>query len=212
MTSPVRVRALYTHYPHWGAHAGMKQVMRFVDAERYRVRLQAISDNDKDFPLPHPGLRKHLRSRVQARGMAWYKLSDLNAELRLLPSCLAGRVDIVHYLDAEHTAQYLPAWLRRARASRTKTVATYHQPPDLLPTLVNADIVAALDHVIVVSPVQLDFFREALAPEKIDVVLHGVDRYGVLPAAQRGAPARPVSLHDGRTLAARLDSRARGGG
>jgi glycosyltransferase involved in cell wall biosynthesis len=107
--------------------------------------------------------------------MAWYKLSDLNAELRVLASCLAKRIDLVHYLDAEHTAQFLPAWLGRTRASRTKTVATYHQPPDLLPTLVNPGVVATLDQVIVVSPVQLPFFHAALPAEKVQVVLHGID-------------------------------------
>jgi glycosyltransferase involved in cell wall biosynthesis len=183
MTSPIRVRALYTRYPHWGAHAGMNQVVRYLDPAHVRARLQPISDNDKDLPLPHPGLRRRLKTRVQARGMAWYKLSDLNAELRLLPGCVTNAIDVVHYLDAEHSAQYLPTWLRRARASRTKTVATYHQPPDLLPTLVNPEIVATLDHVIVVSPVQVPFFRQALPEERIDVVLHGIDTDFFTPRA-----------------------------
>ena len=195
MSTPIRVRALYTRYPHWGAHAGMNQVVRFLDPVRVRARLQPISDNDKDLPLPHPGLRRRLKTRVQAHGMAWYKLSDLNAELRVLPGCVSGKIDVVHYLDAEHTAQYLPTWLRRARTSHTKTVATYHQPPDLLPTLVNPEIVATLDHVIVVSPVQLPFFRQALPDERIDVVLHGIDTDFFTPRteARREGPFRCVT-------------------
>jgi hypothetical protein len=48
--------------------------------------------------------------------MAWYKLSDLAAELRALGRCGTGDAEVVHFLDGEHGAQFLPMLLRpRAR-------------------------------------------------------------------------------------------------
>jgi glycosyltransferase involved in cell wall biosynthesis len=172
---PIRVRALYTRYPHLGSYSGINQLVRHLDPAEYTVRLYGASDSDADLPLPHRGLERWLRERVQRRGMAWYKLSDLAAEIRALPGCVLGRIDIVHFLDAEHSAQYLPAALRRCRLSRARTVATYHQPPELLGGLINEDVVATLDYVTVVSPEQLDYFRGFLPANRVEMILHGID-------------------------------------
>jgi hypothetical protein len=106
--------------------------------------------------------------------MSYYKLSDLAAEMRAIPSCLIGNVDILHYLDGEQTAQYLPRFLKQCRVGHTKTIATFHQPPHLLQELVNKDIAAQLDHIALVSPVQRTFF-EYLPEERVSVLLHGID-------------------------------------
>jgi len=58
--------------------------------------------------------------------------------------------DIVHFLDGEHSGQYLPQWLGERR--RVKLVASYHQPADLLPDLVPQAVAARFDRVVVVSP------------------------------------------------------------
>jgi glycosyltransferase involved in cell wall biosynthesis len=115
--------------------------------------------------------------------MPYYKLSDLAAELKALPSCLARTADVLHYLDGEHTAQYLPRLLRRAPLRHTKTLATFHQPPQLLRELVNKDIAAELDHVALVSPVQRSFF-EYLPEERVSVLMHGIDVDFYQPASE----------------------------
>jgi glycosyltransferase involved in cell wall biosynthesis len=183
VTVPVRVRVVYTRYPHWGAHSGANQFVRYLDPAEYRVHVHASSDSDDDLPLRHERLRELLRRRVRRGGMGWYKLSDLNAELRALPGCLVGGTRIVHFLDAEHSAQYLPAVLRRARVARGRTVATYHQPPELLDGLVSGHVVAELDHVTVVSPTQLDYFRQFLPADRVEVVPHGIDTDFFVPRA-----------------------------
>jgi glycosyltransferase involved in cell wall biosynthesis len=182
---PVRVRAIYTRYPHWGRHSGMSQLLAHLDPARCTVDTHAASDNDDDLPVPSAVLRAWLRKRVTRAGMEWYKLSDLAAEARALPGCLLGRTDVVHFLDGEHSAQYLPVWLRHARRARTKVVATYHQMPDMLERLVAREVVAALDHVTLVSPAQLPYFQGVLPPERVEVVLHGVDATFFTPAAAR---------------------------
>ncbi|MEZ4586206.1 MAG: glycosyltransferase family 4 protein [Gemmatimonadales bacterium] len=166
---------LYTRYPHWGRHAGFTQLISRVDRQRFAVRAQGASDSDRDLPIPHAGLRRRLRERVQASGMAWYKLSDLAAELRALPGCLLSTTDLVHFLDAEHSGQFLPRWIRRYGRSRTRTIATFHQPPELLDGLLDPEVVARFDVVTLVSPTQEAWFRAVVPPERIRVILHGVD-------------------------------------
>src|SRR5689334_8778566 len=156
--APIKVRMLYTKYPHWGRYAGFTQLIDYLDPSRTAVRAHGASDNDDDLPLPSDRLREWLKRKVQRSGMAWYKLSDLAAELETFPGCLTNGTNVVHFADAEHSGQYLPAWIRGARISRTRTVATFHQPPELLDGLVNKDLVSRFDHVTLMSPTQLPYF------------------------------------------------------
>jgi glycosyltransferase involved in cell wall biosynthesis len=182
--TPVRVLAFHTVYPHWGQHAGAHQVCRYFDPARVAVSIRPVSDSDADWPLLPGRLSIALRNRVSRR-LAWYKLSDLAAELRALPDTLGNAVDVVHYLDGEHTAQFLPRWVKRWPTSRVRTVATFHQPPELLPDLVSPDIVRHLDFVLVVSPTQEPFFREFLPAHRVRTLLYGVDADFFRPSASR---------------------------
>jgi glycosyltransferase involved in cell wall biosynthesis len=174
-SGPIRVRAVYTRYPHCGAHSGFRQLLTFLDPRLCRVDAYAASDGDDDLPLPFAALREQVRRRIRRRGMEWYKLSDLAAELRALPGCLTQRTDVVHFLDAEHSAQYLPRWVRRWSSTRTKVVATFHQMPEMLERLVSRDVVATIDRITVVSPAQLPFFSGFVPRERVQVLLLGVD-------------------------------------
>jgi len=171
---PMNIHLIRTRYPHWGAHSGINQFVKYLDPARFRVRERLASDNDEDFPLRNRVLRARLKSAVQSRGMAWYKLSDLAAELDALRRTWTGRVDLIHYLDGEHSAQYLPR-LNRRGLLRTKLVGSYHQPPEVLDTLVDRAIVSRLDFVTVVSPVQLPYFQDLLGQERVRLILHGID-------------------------------------
>lgn len=175
MTMPVRLRLQHTGYPHWGGHSGFNQLAKFIDRSRFKVRISSASDSDNDLPIPHAGFRRWLRTEVQRRGMLWYKLSDLAAEIRALPGCLFHWTSIVHFMDGEHCPQYLPTLIKKSRVSRTRTVVTYHQPPELLEDLINPDIFHSLDHVTVVSPTQLSFFYKYLPPNRVTLLLHGIN-------------------------------------
>jgi glycosyltransferase involved in cell wall biosynthesis len=171
----VHLRLQYTGYPHWGRHSGFNQLVKFIDSSRFQIQVHVASDSDRDLPIPHAMLRRWLRKRVQSRGMPWYKLSDLAAELRCLPGCFLHRTSIVHFMDGEHCPQYLPALFKQTRLFRTRTIVTYHQPPELLDDLINPDVLACLDHVTVVSPTQLTYFHKYLPPGRVSTLMHGID-------------------------------------
>jgi glycosyltransferase involved in cell wall biosynthesis len=188
MKPPHRIRVQYTRYQHIGAHSGFTQLLRYLDAGQFRIDLYGASDNDDDLLLPVPALRRRLRARVQRGGMAWYKLSDLNGELWAAAAALAGRVDLVHALEGEHAIQYLPRWLRALPGRRVKLVASFHQPPALLPELVDPRILPQFDCITLVAPAQEPFFRQHLPPGRIRVILHGIDSRFFVPG-----PARPAA-------------------
>src|SRR5574338_326167 len=180
---PVHVRVLRTHFPHWGAYSGINQFLNYLDLGKYNVDMHVVSDSDADFPIEHPKIREWVRGIVKKQGMEWYKLSDLAAEIRALRQCCRRKVDILHYLDGEHSALFLPKLLKGVGKLRPKLVATYHQPSDVLESLVNRKVIAKLDCVSVVSPDQLLFFKNLLPPDKIRLILHGIDTNHFRPSA-----------------------------
>ena len=188
MKRPVRVRVVHTRYAHWGAHSGAHQFIGHVDRARCAVSVQTVTDGDDDLWLPREAWRSRLRRAIRRGGMAWYKLSDLAAELRAGRDVLARRVDVVHFLDGEHSAQYLPLLARRSRLLGCRTVATYHQPPELLGDLVRPDVLRALDRIVVVSPTQVEYFTRFVPRERVAVVLHGIDTTFFRP---RATPRQP---------------------
>ena len=107
--------------------------------------------------------------------MKWYKLSDLRAELGVFLECQFSQIDILHYLEGEHSAQFIPPILKFFRRARPKIVVTYHQPPDLLNSLVIKEILSKIDAIVVMSPEQADYFHQFLPKDKIHFIPHGID-------------------------------------
>ena len=175
MRRRIRVRAQLTRYGHWAQHSGIAQYIRHLDPKRFIADCHYASDNDADLPLPGEDRRRRLREKVQSNGMAWYKLSDLAGEMRAFGASALGRADIVHFLDAEHGGQFLPQWLDRFPVRRAKLAVSYHQPPELLPELVNGEVAARFDRVVVVSPTQRAYFEQFMPAEKVVTILHGID-------------------------------------
>lgn len=187
-----RLHVIRTLYPHWGAHSGSHQYLRYLDPGRFQVNLHTAQDGDDDFPLLHPGVRSKLRGLVQRDGMSWYKLSDLWAEARAFTRCWRGRADLVHYLDGEHSAQYLPGLPRRG----VPVVASFHQPPELLGDVLSDHVVRRLDRAIAVSPTQTPWLAERLGADRVDVVLLGIDTGFFRPRqeAPEGGPFRCITV------------------
>jgi glycosyltransferase involved in cell wall biosynthesis len=179
----IRVRAQLTRYGHWAQHSGIAQYIRHLDPKRFRASCYYASDSDDDLPLPGEDRRRRLSEKVRSNGMAWYKLSDLAGEMRAFAASALGRADIVHFLDAEHGGQYLPGWFDRFPVRRAKMAVSYHQPPELLPELVNGEVAARFDRVVVVSPTQRAYFERFMPAEKIVTILHGIDTDFYRPAS-----------------------------
>lgn len=165
---------LHTAYPHWGEFTGVRPFVRQLRRAGCAVTVRTISDSDDDFPIRNRRLRDNLRN-VLHRRMAWYKLSDFIGELRAGTQCLLRRCDVVHYVDGEHSAQYLPLALKRTRALAGRTVATFHQPPDALPPLIDRRVLSCLDRIVIVSPTQRAFFEEHVPADRVREILWGVD-------------------------------------
>ena len=162
----VKILLLRTHYPHWGAFSGINQVLKYIDRNRCAIEECLVSDSDEQFPVKNEWVRYLLRRAVQKRGMQWYKLSDLVAEINVFRRCRSGPVDIVHYFDGEHSAQFFPEFRKWLPGSLPKIVATYHQPPELLDSLVIRRMIPKLDYILVVSPEQVSYFKELVGLDK----------------------------------------------
>lgn len=169
------IRIVRTWYPHWGQYSGINQFLKFVDPGRYRVTTQLVQENDSDFPLQSRLVREWLRYWVRRKDMAWYNLSDLRGELTTLAACLPRREAVVHYLDGEHAAQFVPRLSFLSRRVRPQLVVSYHQPPEVLDSVLRRDVVARFDCVIAVAPEQMDFLSSLTRPENVRLILHGID-------------------------------------
>lgn len=192
---PIRIRFECTRFPHWGAQSGYTQLVRHLDPQRYHPILHAAADSDADLAPWLAPFQQWLRSRIRRGRMPWYKLSDLSAEAEAYASCLAGDVDIVHFLDGEHSGQFLPRLIHEARPPNLRTVATFHQPPEVACELVNGDLLRWFDSIVLVSPSQLDFFKHCVPQDKLRVVLHGVNANFFRPPASqtRSGPVRCIT-------------------
>ncbi|CAN7577785.1 glycosyltransferase family 4 protein [Phenylobacterium sp. LjRoot219] len=186
---PIRVRFVYTPYRHFGEHSGYPCFVQHLDPRRFRTERHGAADSHEEVPLGLRPLRPWLRATLKRRPMQWYKVSDLNAELAAFGRCLAQRLDLVHFLDGEHSAQFLPRLLD-AVGSKVLTVASFHQPPELLEELLDPSVLSGFDHIVLMSPSQRRFFQGRLPDDRISVILHGVDTDFFHPDSQ--ASDRPT--------------------
>lgn len=177
---PTRVHLMYTYYPHWGQYSGINQFIKYVNPQKIAIDAQVVPKGDSNFPIYNAWVRQCLRRlarRINLSTVPMYELNDLVAEWVALRQWWRGHVDILHYLNAEHSLQYLPLVLRKFPVLTPKPpiVATFHQPPQLLNRSLNTDIVHLLDRVVVVSPTQVAFFEQYLPSQRISLILHGID-------------------------------------
>lgn len=170
-----RITIVRTWYPHWGAYSGIHQYLKHLNRRKYRPATVLVHENDSQFPIRNNRLRNWLRYRCQKHDMAWYNLSDLRAEFSIFTSCIFERPDIVHYLDGEHAAQWIPRLSSLPPRIRPAFVVSYHQPPDVMEYAVRKQTIGRFDHVIAVAPEQVDFLHRFTSPTNVSLILHGID-------------------------------------
>ena len=185
-----RIKVVRTSYPHWGQFSGINQYLKYLDRSKFLINTLMVQESDAQFPLRSRACRDWIRYWTRKNDMAWYNLSDLVAEFSILKSCILERPHLVHYMDGEHAAQWIPRISRLPRSLRPIFVASYHQPPDVMASVIRKDIVAFFDRVIAVSPEQAEFLRGVTSPEKVALILHGVDTEFFCPPQQR--PEREI--------------------
>lgn len=157
----ITIQAVRTWYPHWGQYSGINQFLNYVDQSKYAVEMQLVQENDNDFPIHNRAVQRWLGYWVKRQDMAWYNLSDLTAEMKCLKYYGYKTVDVIHYLDGEHSAQFLPRFYKLPHRWRPQLVISYHQPPEVLDEVIRKDNVSRSDCIVVVAPEQLDFSRRS---------------------------------------------------
>ena len=170
-----RIRIVRTWYPHWGAYSGIHQYLKHMNPQKYHTTTVLVHENDSQFPIQNTRLRDWFRYRCRKHDMAWYNLSDLRAEFSVLKSCIFERPDVVHYLDGEHAAQWVPRLSSLPARIRPAFVVSYHQPPDVMEYAIRKETIGQFDRVIAVAPEQMDFLHRFTSPTKVSLILHGID-------------------------------------
>jgi len=181
----IDVRVVRTWYPHWGEYSGINQFLKHIDKGKYHVETTLVQENDNDFPLHNTAVLRFLRYWGQRQDMAWYNLSDLRAEVGAVRHFLPRKADIIHYLDGEHSAQFLPRLHKLPRRARPQMVVSYHQPPEVLDEVIRKDNIPRHDCIIVVAPEQWEFFAALAKPERVRLILHGIDTDHFKPVMSR---------------------------
>lgn len=173
----MRVHLILTYHPHWGQYSSTPQLIKHMDQCKFQCEVRYVPMGDQDFPIVDRRVRHYVRRQIRKNGVRVYDLNDLMAELSALGRWLQGRVDIVHYLEGEHSLQYLPSLIRKLDfiKSRPPIVATFHQPPQKLDTLINKNIVRLVDRVVALSPEQGAYLEQFLPAHQISVIPLGVN-------------------------------------
>jgi glycosyltransferase involved in cell wall biosynthesis len=129
------------------------------------------------FEIIDENLRESFSKLIKLNKVNVYDLNDLSAEFSVYRQWLNGEIDFIHYLDGEHSLQFLPLIFRNNEHHNKipSIIATFHQPPSSLEQLINIEIVRHLDGVHVLSSDQGAFFRRYLSAEKVFHIPHGVD-------------------------------------
>ncbi len=185
------VHLIRTIWSHWGAHSGINQFVKYVDSSSYSIREQLVVDGNRHSRL----INRAALHLFRHSGMEWYKLNDLLAEAKALPRLCSRGTHIIHYLDADHTAFLLPQ-IKHASGRRTKVIASYHQPPEILAEIIPDRVAKAVDRLIVVSPEQASHFEQIVGPDRVRLILHGIDTDFFRPGAapHRSGPIRCLTV------------------
>lgn len=180
-----KVHLFRTYYSHWGKYSGINRFIEYANSDKYQINAKVVAMGWSDFPIPSIRIRSLATEWIKKNGVTAYDLNDLMAEIFAFGKWLQGRVDLLHYLDGEHSLQYLPSLIRRLsfKNRTTPIVATFHQPPAKLATLINPNIIRLLDHVTVLCPEQKTYFEQYLPKAKISLIPHGIDTDHFQPAS-----------------------------
>lgn len=104
----------------------------------------------------------------------WYRISSFILEYRALTYLRNNRIDIVHVLWGDRDIGFLDLFRKK---KRYKLVCSIHNTASILPNVFNfPSRLKYIDSFILMSKSQEKFLLEnGVAPNKINVVLHGID-------------------------------------
>lgn len=174
----INILAIRTHYPQWASRSGIAQYLKHLDKRFFAVSEQLVTMGDDAFPLQIKPIKKALKKMLSLKKNYIYDLNDFYAELSVLRKTWNDKIDIIQYLDPEHSLHYLPRWLNNPlsiKKDKPVIVAMFHQTKSVLKDIMSPKLARNLDHIILMSSEQKEFFSDDVDEEKISVILHGID-------------------------------------
>lgn len=181
---PGTVHILRTHYPHWTASGGYQQFIRHLGPE-WKPVVHEVTKTRGYYSLPMRAAR-YLTRKSFRHLSPQYMIEDYRAERRLYQACRDGKVEAVHYLDAEHSLGHLPKWLSSLSPSqRPRLIGCFHLPAPQLEAYPPAFLknLEALDSIALVNPNQMAFFASRVPLEKCCLLPLSVDLEHFQPGA-----------------------------
>lgn len=179
MKNKISLSILRTHYKHWSAKSGINQYLEYLDKAKYRISEKLVPEGNDRFPIKNKKIRGKIVARCRKSGNLLYGLNDFIAELSLYRQTYYKRMDIIQYLDPEHSLNLLPFWVNKKHFSfftkKPKIIAMFHQPTKILKEIFAPQLTRHLHHIILMATEQKDFFLSHFPGEKISVLLHGID-------------------------------------
>jgi glycosyltransferase involved in cell wall biosynthesis len=120
-------------------------------------------------------LKRIFSTLLRRGGPKVYCTDDFWAEFLALIHAILYKYDVIFYLDGEHSLNMLPKLLAKATNNKTKIISMFHQPPEMLHTLINNNVFKYIDHAIVLSRLQAEDLSSVMQRDSISELLHGVD-------------------------------------
>lgn len=198
----LRVYFVGARYGHHAKHSGYEGFSRYIGRQlnppvRFRYlhfrRYPNLGWDIDEF------IARVLKRNFFAAGLL---LTELAAAMHMI----WRRGAIYHFLYGD-TDVCLLGWA--GRLTGNFVVATFHEPPDILATLVDRRLARSLNAVVLVSKSQRPFFENLMAGERIFVAPHGVDTSFFHPAEQRSLEPTFITvgghLRDFETLGKTID-------
>lgn len=137
-------------------------------------------------------LSRFIVNGVMRKNLPQYRLNDLWAEVRLFGQAFLKNIDIIHFIDAEHSMFFLPVWFKKLRFAKKfpRIIGMFHQPPNILENIISPDIAGLADHVLTIAPVQAEYFSRFLSAGRISTILLGVDTKHFKPLSTKKDPVK----------------------
>ncbi len=172
---PLKIFLIRTYQSHWGQHSGINQFIKYMDRSRFLVKEHIVTSKRSKF-APFRFIKRMISTLLSRGGPKVYSTGDFWAEISAWIHVTFYGYDVVFYLDGEHSLNKLPKILAmHKKKTKPKIVAMFHQPPDVLHTLINTEVFNSIDHAIVLSRIQADDLYRFIPHDRISTLMHGID-------------------------------------
>lgn len=185
----MKVLALREQFSHMGRHSGYDLLFSELE-KKPSISLQStyFRAREKYWP-PKRAIYRYIKKKY-VKGTPYYaSVQNVAAEIRAIRQ--AKNSDLLHVGYLENNYGLLRNERVRRYLGNTKIIATAHQPASWWRLNGGAEMVGALDALIVLTPVEKAYFEQFL-PGKVFCIPHGVDSQFFQPSEHKPKEFRCV--------------------